>query len=58
MPPNTGQEPLVGHPRYQAVGPLSSGSFGFVRLYKNTESNGLVAIKVSTIGAACHWVPE
>jgi len=37
--------PLVGHRRYVKVADLSSGSFGFVQLAHNIESNELVAIK-------------
>jgi serine/threonine-protein kinase SRK2 len=40
-----GKDPLEGHPKYQIVCALNSGSFGFVNLYRNIQTNENVAIK-------------
>ena len=38
-------DPLQETPRYVKIADLSSGSFGFVQLARNTETNELVAVK-------------
>ncbi|KIY91249.1 hypothetical protein MNEG_16715 [Monoraphidium neglectum] len=44
-PPKEHPDPLKETPRYVKIADLSSGSFGFVQLARNTETNELVAIK-------------
>mmetsp|Transcript_18816 Transcript_18816/g.32119 ORF Transcript_18816/g.32119 Transcript_18816/m.32119 type:complete len:375 (-) Transcript_18816:784-1908(-) len=41
----TQTNPLENHHKYSLVNPLSSGSFGFVHLYRNIETGEQVAIK-------------
>ncbi|KAI8468224.1 MAG: Snf1-like ser/thr protein kinase [Monoraphidium minutum] len=43
--PKEHPDPLKETPRYVKIADLSSGSFGFVQLARNTETNELVAIK-------------
>lgn len=43
--PKERPDPLKETPRYVKIADLSSGSFGFVQLARNTETNELVAIK-------------
>lgn len=38
-------EPLQGHPKYEKIKDLNSGTFGFVQLCKNKLDNTDVAIK-------------
>lgn len=38
-------EPLAGHPRYRPIRDLNSGTFGFVQLALDTQTNEQVAIK-------------
>lgn len=38
-------QPLKGHPKYEKIQDLSSGSFGFVHLCRNKQSGDTVAIK-------------
>jgi hypothetical protein len=44
-PPTERPDPLRESSRYDKIADLSSGSFGFVQLARNTETNELVAIK-------------
>ena len=41
----TRAEPLHGHPKYEKIKDLNSGTFGFVQLCKNKLDNSDVAIK-------------
>lgn len=43
--PGARPEPLQGHPKYEKVKELNSGTFGFVQLCKDKTTNELVAIK-------------
>ena len=55
MPPRFEDDPLVRTPpadKYRKVAPLSSGSFGFVILYEDLETNEEVAIKFLERGDA------
>ena len=45
QPPADRPDPLRETARYDKIADLSSGSFGFVQLARNTETNELVAIK-------------
>ena len=45
MASKTRQEPLQGHPKYEKIKDLNSGTFGFVQLCKNKLDNSDVAIK-------------
>jgi hypothetical protein len=55
-PPKEHPDPLKETPRYVKIADLSSGSFGFVQLARNTETNELVAIKFIERGD--RWVPR
>lgn len=45
MPPPKGEDPLLGHPKYEALDFLGEGSFGFVLLARNLQTGEEVAIK-------------
>jgi hypothetical protein len=51
--PKEHPDPLKETPRYVKIADLSSGSFGFVQLARNTETNELVAIKFIERGDRC-----
>lgn len=42
-------DPLAGHPRYRKVKDINKGSFGFVVLAENLETNEHVAIKFTRV---------
>lgn len=56
--PPANPDPLRETSRYTKVADLSHGSFGFVQLARNTETQELVAIKFIERGDRVNrWVP-
>ena len=49
--PAAGSDPLAGHPRYRKIKDINKGSFGFVVLAENVESENReqVAIKFTRV---------
>eukprot|EP00887_Chlorella_sp_A99_P000790 scaffold5.g790.t1 len=43
------EDPLVNHPRYRTIRHINKGSFGFVVLARNLETNEEVAVKLTRV---------
>lgn len=44
-PPPKDREPLEGHPKYKKICDLNRGTYGFVQLAQDVQTNELVAVK-------------